>query len=684
MLAEAIVRIGRPLANSSMTVTERIRWLTDVGQENCKNYFQHVWVLELADDERNDFLHFMEVGQMTGSGSKTEFQVDEKRAVAFPFHFPNGGNPLHAQGVYPLPCYLMWDPHVKAMGNSGEFAEDVLMPRLLKTVPYSGENQDTLSALAMRVADRLAREHGKWLKEDKQLGILMIFDPKLAVCRYEDGPSELRIQESGIHPGKWMALDGDVVLEWIREAKVREATELGEAEDQISTFTNRRSKRVVSLYNKSWLWLAPTWEMPRSIYWKDDEWTKGIKVDPETYEYFYYGTQFMKEIQVPISSATLKEMFAPIIHADVRQKIRASSYEQIYGIPMLLPLLDGDAEQQFQKYKKMLRQWGQQEDLSRSALHLRLLAGLDRVIPESGDEYRLTILYYSGDLSRGNMHIRAMIEDVIPSVARKIQDILMELQSMVVPDIKKALGISDEAVHPSLENLPALLGNAYGPGYVWDMMQKVLHRQPIRLERIHEATARKCNDGAKLQAWHHVRRELLFYWAFLDFAAKCQKKIIGEGKEIGSVDWKRLLDVYESGNWDNEPDWDVPELGFVSGLLTKQFENSYYAKTRSQYVRTRLLKFGSKLTPQMVWQDGLNEFQKLIEQRDLKISRNFFPALARALLLFTDYSREGLLDKYRHEFVSAFWSGYLMYRKADNVPQDDVQNESESKEEILE
>lgn len=30
MLAEAIVRIGRPLARSSMTVTERIRQLTDV------------------------------------------------------------------------------------------------------------------------------------------------------------------------------------------------------------------------------------------------------------------------------------------------------------------------------------------------------------------------------------------------------------------------------------------------------------------------------------------------------------------------------------------------------------------------------------------------------------------------------------------------------------------------------
>lgn len=675
MLAEAIVRIGRPLAQSSMTVSERIRWLTDVGMDTCKNFFQHVWVLELGMNEEDDNLHFMEIGQLKGEGKKADFQVDSKRATAFPFHFPNGGNPLNAQGVYPLPCYLMWDRHIKTMGNPHDYATDVLMPRLLKTVPYSSEKPDVLSSLASRVANRLSREYAKWQKEEKQLGVLMIFDPKLDVYRYEDSPSELKIQESGIHHGKWMALNGPKVLELIREAKVREATELGEASDQISTFTNRESKRVVSLYNKSWLWLAPTWEMPRSIYWKEDEWTKGVKVDPETYEHFFYGTQFMKEIQVSIVSATLKEMFAPIMHPEARRTIKASSFEQVYGIPMLLPLLDGDTDLQFQKYQKMLKYLRRQESLSKSALHLRLLAGLDLAIPESGDDYRLTILYYSGDLSRGNMHIRAMIEDVIPSVARQVQNILMELQSMVVPDIKRALGIPDEFSYPSLDNLPSMLANAYGPGYVWDMMQKVLHRQPIRLDRIHEVTARKCNDSAKLQAWHHVKRELLFYWAFLDFASKYRKDIVGEGKELEMVDWKRLMAAYESGDWENETDWNVEELGFISGLLTRQFENSYYAKTLSPYVRTRLLKFGSKLTPYMIWEDGLNEYQKLIEQRQLKVAKNFFPALARALLLFPKYANEGMLDKQRNQFISTFWSGYLMYKKADNVPQEGTKEE---------
>jgi hypothetical protein len=678
LLAEAIVRIGRPLARSVMTVKDRIRWLTDVDSESCKNYFQHVWVVELAPDEPHDTLHFMEIGEMKGEGKKAEFNVDSRRNIAFPIHFPNGGNPLNAQGVYPLPCYLMWDPHIKAMKDAGEFAADVLLPRLLKTVPYTQYTEIALRQLAQRVANRLAANIAMWLKEDKQLGILMIFDPNLPCFHYDDISAEIRIQESGIRRGQWMALDGPKVLEWIREAKVREATELGESKDQVSTFTNQKSERVVSLYNKSWLWLAPTWEMPRSIYWKDNEWIKGIKVDPETYEYFYYGTQFMKAIQVPISSAILKEMFAPVMHAEARQKIKATSFEQIYGIPMLLPLLDGDSDQQFRKYRLMLRP---DENMSRSALHLRLLAGLDLLVPESDDDYRLTILYYSGDLSRGNMHIRAMIEDVIPSVARRVQDILEEVYGIVLPNLKKALGLPDEFVHSSLENLPAMLANAFGPGYVWDMMQKVLHRQPIRLDRLHESTARKCNDSAKQQAWHHVRLELLFYWAFMEFAEKYEHQILKTGKGYERVDWQRLLAAYETGSWDSEPEWNVPELGFVSGLLTRQFQNSYYAKTGKEFVKSRMLKFGSKLTPQMVWENGLIEFQKLIEQRDLGIGKNFAPALARALLLFPRYQREGLLDKHRNEFVSTFWSGYLMYKKADHDPQQNGNENENAKEE---
>jgi hypothetical protein len=662
MLAEAIIRIGRPLARSSMNAAERIRWLTDVGNETCKNYFQNVWVVELDSEEAHDSLHYLQIGEMKEDGKQTVFEVDTRRIASFPFHYPNGGNPLNAQGIYPLPCYLLWDAHIKEMRSSDNFAAEVLMPRLLRTVPYFGESETVLNRIANRVANLLAKECRKWASDERQLGILMIVDPKLGCFRYDEQPGELTVQQSRIRSGAWIVLDSSIALHWIREAKLREATELGEASHQVSTFTNRRTERVVSLYNKSWLWLAPTWEMPRSIYWKNNEWIKGIKADPESYEHFYYGTQFMKAIQVPISSTTLKEMFAPVMHAEARKHIRASSYEQIYGIPMLLPLLDGDSEQQYRKYRLMLRQ---QEDESKSALHLRLLAGLDRVIPESDDDYRLTILYYSGDLSRGNMHIRAMIEDVVPSVASAVQDILRNMSGIDVPRLTQALGLPEQFTLHALSDLPSMLANAFGPGYVWDSLQKVLHRQPIRIDRLHEMTARKCNDSAKLDNWHHVRCELLFYWAFLSFADQYTRQITGTGEENVAVDWRQLLTNYLEGQWDDEREWSVPELGFICGMLVRQFENLYRIKVQSSYLRKRLLNFGSKLTPQMVWENGLIEFQKLIEQRDLKIGKNFAPALARALLAFPKAQAEGLLDKHRHEFISTFWSGYLMYKKPD-------------------
>lgn len=73
----------------------------------------------------------------------------------------------------------------------------------------------------------------------------------------------------------------------------------------------------------------------------------------------------------------MKEMFAPTMHAEVRQQIRPTSFEPVFGIPMLYPLLDGDAEQSFQLYRRMLRQ---ESNMSKSDLHLNLLAGSDHVI----------------------------------------------------------------------------------------------------------------------------------------------------------------------------------------------------------------------------------------------------------------------------------------------------------------
>lgn len=55
--------------------------------------------------------------------------------MAFPIFYPNGGNPLHAQGIYPHPCYLVYDPHIKAMKDEDAFkktGKDFVKQRVMK------------------------------------------------------------------------------------------------------------------------------------------------------------------------------------------------------------------------------------------------------------------------------------------------------------------------------------------------------------------------------------------------------------------------------------------------------------------------------------------------------------------------------------------------------------------------
>src|SRR5690554_5299063 len=124
MLAESIIRVGRPIVDSNLPNERRIRWLTDTDSENCKNYFQNVFLVEL-DEEETEY-YYIELGLWEGK----RFNVDTMRNNAYPILYPQGGNPRHAQGVYPAPCYLMYDAHIKSMKISEKFASDVILPRL--------------------------------------------------------------------------------------------------------------------------------------------------------------------------------------------------------------------------------------------------------------------------------------------------------------------------------------------------------------------------------------------------------------------------------------------------------------------------------------------------------------------------------------------------------------------------
>lgn len=674
MLAESVIRIGRPIMQSDLSLEERIRLLTDASSISCKNYFQNVIVAELGKD--TDTVHYLTIGMF--DGDQKSFQVDARRNVSFPITFPNGGNPLVPQGVYALPCYLMWEPHLKKMIDAEAFAQEILLPRLNSTIGYRELMQAEREELALRISNLLAKNTQRFLREEKQLGILLVFDSRLAVYKIKEQlasePSDLWIADSLCIPDSALYLDGEEFLNQFITAKMDEAASLGKAQNAVSTFSNQVSTEVVSIYNKSWLWLSPTWEMPCSNDWGKTDWIKGIKVDAENYAAFLYGSQFLKEIQVPLSNSLLKEMFAPIMSVEAKKHMKATSFQPIYGIPLVVPLLDGDSKQNFKKYRHMLKN---QQHLSQTDLHMEVLAGMKgSIIPQFSDEHRLTILYYSGDLSRGDMHIRAIIEDIVPSIASKIQSILWRIKNYECGSIQDEFGVQRQPLYKT-ETLPSLLANAFGPGYVWNVLQKVFHRQSLEMKHLFQATEKKLNELVNKEDYWGMKQELIFFYVFILFYKLYNEQIRNvKGGVKDLADWKKIIEQYYSGELKDEDFNSLENLGFISGMLLKQFSHSYYMKTNKDFVKQRVMKFGSKLTPVMIWQQGVLRCQELADQWDLKLGVNFRGVLPLVLLGFLLANEKKTLVSEKNVFMTAFWSGYLLYRKPKNDNDSDSTEES--------
>lgn len=661
VLIESIIRVGNPIIKSNLSNEQRIRLLTDIDSDNCKNYFQNVFLIEI--DSENIAFQYMTLGIRDGKN----FVVDEMRNKAYPILYPQGGNPLHAQGIYPVPCYLMYDPHIKTMPNPDQFAKEVVLPRLRSTIPYRNNTKQQLLSLATKIAQIIASNCSSLISNEKQLGILYIFDYSLPIYslmpeRKTNDNILFWIAESKLREGQHLYIDSEKCLKNIIEAKFEEAKTLGYEKNAVSTFTNKIENEVSSVYNKFWLWLSPTWEMPRSIYWEENGWTNGIKIDSANYEAFLYGSQFLKQITVPLTNSTLKEMFSPTMNAEAKKHMSATSFESIYGVPIVLPLTDGDAKQLYEKYQFILKN---NESKSENDIHLELLAGIDKVIPETNDDYRLMILYYSGDLSRGDIHIRMVIEDIIPSVASTLQKIIKNINRKHLIDIHKAFGSEkwDQKNHRT-NSLPSMLANAYGPGYIWSMLQAVFHREPIHLDRLYESTAIKLNELANKDDYWGMVDELIFHYAFVCFYREYNHEVLKIDTEVKSMsDWTKLLEKYNEGQITISDLRNIEELGFITGLLIKQFSNSYYRKTNKDFVKHRVMKFANKLTPEMIWKDGVLKCNELAYKWDLKLNGNFYNTLKDVLLALLDADKQNLLSRYKDQFMTAFWSGYLMYQK---------------------
>src|SRR5690606_15799849 len=146
------------------------------------------------------------------------------------------------------------------------------------------------------------------------------------------------------------------------------------------------------------------------------------------------------------------------------------------------------------------------------------------------------------------IHIRSIIEDVVPSVAKGLEKIIKDISRREISKIAKLFRREDMRNFYPLESLPAMLGNAYGPGYVWSSLETVFSRQPIYLDRLHHSTARKLNELANKEEYHSMINELIFYYGFIIFYNRYNNEILQIGKEVNYMaDWEGLLKKYKAG-----------------------------------------------------------------------------------------------------------------------------------------
>lgn len=665
MLAESIIRIGEPIRDSEISNKERLDLLTDYDNIMFKNFFQHVFLIEI--DEGNIRYHLMKIGM--GDDDKS-FKTDRTRSFSYPVIATKGGDPSSPQGNYPIPCYLIYNSYFKKMNDVEYIVEKFILPRLGRTISYMAYEKERLEEIAYKVGDVLKDHYEEFIDKKDQKGILYIYDyslPEFHNLNERAGKKSnyFWITTSKLRPGEELHLDSDKCIENIVEAKITEAKTLGYEEQAVSTFSNKLENGIVSIYNKYWPWLSHTWEAPRSIYWEKEDFTKGIKVDLLSYEAYLYGTQFLNRITLPISSSILKEMFAPSMNVEAKKNMKYSSFEKIYGAPIVLPLVKDNPEQRYKKYRYIL---DSNKDESKADMHLKLISGIDTTLPKIDDEYRLTLLYYSGDMTRGNIHIRMVIEDVVPSLAKGLERIVKDINKKEIHKIGRFFGREKIGRFYPLESLPSMLGNAYGPGYVWSSLETVFNKQSISIDRLHCSVSIKLNELANKEKYQDMINELIFYYGFIDFYNRYNDEILKKGGEVNYMaNWGYLLEQYHLGGIKTEDLETAEEIGYVSGLILRQFSNSYFHSAGNDFVKQRVMKFGSKLTPVMVWKNGLLQCEELAMQRDMNLADNFRMNLSHILLAVLKADEKDFLNKNRDQFMTAFWSGYLMYKKPEGV-----------------
>jgi hypothetical protein len=693
MLIEELIRLGRPLLEGDADPQEVLRLITGVEDERVKNFYRHVFVVELPPAGQGDprALAMQEFGDVDADG---DFHVDQQRAVGAPFVLPSGGNPLSPQGRYGLPVYPCYDPHLQAFRESTDGVLAFLNGRLGRTTGFAVSEEEA-AQVARVLHEVMAQSDFRAAK--KVLGVLILarWGPD-SFYTIADGERADRIGK--MKNGRPIVPNYARIIDAVWAAREQEGREAGTRPGPCS-FTGGEGE-VVSAYCKAWPWAFPTWTCPLPHGGDEKLLVEGIGLSLITYRALTLGACIFNKLARRVSSLVIPEIFSPTetrAGKDQAQRRKLSDLPTVQGSAFLLPVQDRILSDQDHRYEFARGIRGmldaRPDDPTWADRYMTTVTGFDVVLPPDLshlDDYRLTLVYFSGDYSRGDVHLRAFIQDVIPSTLSQLRD-LAQSEARTAMALLRVLmpGMSEKRqayLARCYESVPYLLARAYGGAYLWQQLEALLHRRPLSSRRVTANAAHRMQS--LVPQWPHSRWDMAdevgFFLYFLNFLSQVNAHTnltnhTGD-KAMPMRPWQQVIQALERGPLEAMKfDESIAELGFACGLLIRRFSWWYSGELGSDkdFLKDRVLTFGANLSPRDVSRgvrsirDVAHKFDDLRRAVELgqlayyatkEERRQHVGDYARRLgIVLAELDRQrNSLEKWRDEFMTGFWAGYSL------------------------
>jgi hypothetical protein len=532
MIIESLIRVGSPfLGEGGPTHQDVIKHITDVVSPNTRNFFQNICLAEVDAASNGDsprvLVHPLSMwgdwvsDDPTKEGSpkaraskrrpKEMFKQDSSRAVGIPFAQPSGGNPLVRQGCYPVPVYIVYEASLRAMSGNEEEVFKFLQSRALYTIGWE-VTEEELRILANGFSSVLPKPTKS---STKTMAVIVVVDYRTGLYAHKKGrvsePDRYAaLGESRLYPGETIVSDLANIVENLWAARLKEAGEKGSLNNGTCSFC-KETGYTVSSYAKSWPLFSTTYSYPLPQELKEFELVKSVGLCPQCYRALVFGANLLRKTERTLDRTVTKELFSPTQSVQGKADARKSKKtKDVFGLCYALPVLDGflrDPETASDFIAASLWRLDDKTGVRDVDLSLKDLLGFEAILSDAiaNESYRLTVMYYMGDWSRGAVDLIANIQDVVPSVARGVSSICTQTgdtASRIARMITETWNWTPSENQQTMyrrrhSSLPYNLILAYGRSYVWQSLDSVLHKRPLAVKPFLRNVAQRLQDQAK-------------------------------------------------------------------------------------------------------------------------------------------------------------------------------------------